>query len=269
MCHDASGENEGWRMIEAVILDYGHTIVDFALNEEALLATYEEVRDLLASYAVGEAPSARALVDQVSYRIGMRIEESYRNQDLEELDMLGEFEDALAALDLHVPPDLVHRIAAMEHRALAAETFLPPENAEALRALREAGFRLGLVSNITLLGDLVREDIDHLGILDLFDAIVLSCEERVRKPHPSIYAAVLARLGIAGSAAIFVGDRLREDIGGPQQAGMRGVLTRQFRQEMPEPGTPQPDAVIECLAELPAVARSLQNHGADARKGTP
>ncbi|HWE63525.1 MAG TPA: HAD family hydrolase [Chloroflexota bacterium] len=245
-------------MIEALILDYGHTIVDFALDEQALLATYEEARALLTAYAVAEVPSARTLVDQVSYRIGARIEDSYRHQDLEELDILKEFEQALGALDLHVPPDLVRRIAAMEHRALAAETFLPPENAEALRALRADGFRLGLVSNITLLGDLVREDLDHLGILDLFDATVLSSEERLRKPHPAIYATVLGRLGIVGSAAIFAGDRLREDIGGPQQAGMRAVLTRQFRQEVPDPATPQPDAIIERLAELPAVARTLR-----------
>jgi HAD superfamily hydrolase (TIGR01549 family) len=249
-------------MIEAVILDYGHTIVDFALNEEALLVTYEEARDLLAAFAAGEAPSARDLVDRVSYRIGKRIEESYLNQELEELDILQEFEEALADLQLHVPPDLVRRIAAMEHRALAAETFLPPENAKALHTLRSAGFRLGLVSNITLLGDMVREDIDHLGILDLFDAIVLSCEERVRKPHPAIYAAALDRLGIEGRSAIFVGDRLREDIAGPQQAGMRAVLTCQFRQEMPGPDTPRPDAVIDRLAALPATARALQHHGA-------
>lgn len=245
-------------MLEAVILDYGHTIVDFVLNEATLLATYEQVRDLLAAYATGEAPSARDLVDRVSYRIGMRIAESYRNQELEELDILREFEQALASLQLQVPVELVRRIAAMEHRALSAETYLPPEHAGALRALRDAGFRVGLVSNITLLGDLVREDIDHLGILDLFDAIVLSSEEGVRKPHPSIYAAALARLGVEGPAAIFVGDRLREDVGGPQQAGMRAVLTRQFRQEEPGPGTPQPDAIIERLAELPATAMALR-----------
>jgi putative hydrolase of the HAD superfamily len=245
-------------MIEAVILDYGHTIVDFALNEEALLATYEEARGLLTAYAEGEAPSARELVNRVSHRIGMRIEESYRNQELEELDILQEFEEALAALDLHVPADLVRRVAAMEHRALAAETFMPPENAEALRALRADGFRLGLVSNITLLGELVREDIDHLGILDLFDTLVLSSEERVRKPHPAIYATVLDRLDILGPSAIFVGDRLREDVGGPQQAGMRTVLTRQFRQETPGDGTPWPDAVIARLAELPATAQRLR-----------
>ena len=114
-----------------------------------------------------------------------------------------------------------------------------------MRALRAAGLRLGLVSNITLLGEWVREDLDRLGLLDLFDAVVLSSEEGIRKPHPLIYQTVLDRLSIEGRSAIFVGDRLREDIAGPQAAGMRAVLTHQFRREDPGPETAAPDAVIE------------------------
>lgn len=244
-------------MIEAVILDYGHTIVDFALDEQALLATYEQAREWLLDHVRGEVPGARTLVEGVSYRLSKRIEESYLAQELEELDILQEFTLALHTLEIHPPPDLIRRVVAAEHRALAAETWLPPENAAALRALAGAGFRLALVSNITLLPDLVREDLDHLGILDLFDATVLSSEERVRKPHPAIYASVLRQLALSGEQAVFVGDRLREDIGGPQRAGMRAVLTHQFRQEMPTPETPQPTATIERLADLPAVARRM------------
>jgi putative hydrolase of the HAD superfamily len=245
-------------MIDAVILDFGHTIVDFVLSERALLATYEEVRELLVEHAVGELPSARELVDNVSYRLGKRIEESYLAQELEELDILAEFAACFAGIDLQLPPDLIRRIAEMEHRALSAETFLPPESAAALRALRDDGLRLGLVSNITLLGELVREDLHRLGILELLDAVVLSSEEGVRKPHPRIYARALERLGIPGDRAVFVGDRLREDVGGPQAAGMRTVLTRQYRQETPGPETPQPDRIIESLSELPGTIRSLR-----------
>lgn len=248
-------------MIEAVILDFGHTIVDFVLNEEGLLVAYEEARGLLTEYLVSEAPPARTLVDQVAHRVGRRIEESYFRQDLQELDILAEFAQCFADLHLSVPETLVRQVARLEHRALLAEIHLWPENAEALQILRANGFRLGLVSNITLLGEWVREDLHRLGLLDLFDAVVLSSEEGVRKPHPRVYETALARLGLAGSGAIFVGDRLREDIEGPRAAGMRAVLTRQFRQEAPGPGATAPDAVIDRLAELPAVARALRANG--------
>ena len=76
---------------EAVILDFGHTIIDFVLHEEGLLAAYEEARILLAEYLVSEAPPARDLVDRIAHKVGHRIEESYLRQDLQELDILAEF----------------------------------------------------------------------------------------------------------------------------------------------------------------------------------
>ncbi|HXT35827.1 MAG TPA: HAD family hydrolase [Chloroflexota bacterium] len=246
-------------MIKAVVLDYGHTIVDFVLSEAGLLVAYEEARVLLSGYLAAEAPSAALLVDGASRRVGTRIEESYLRQDLQELDILAEFAQCFSDLGLRVPETLVRQVAYLEHRALSAEIHLQPENADALRALRADGFRLGLVSNITLLGEWVRESLHRLGLLDLFDVVILSSEEGVRKPHPRIYQGVLDRLGIPGPAAIFVGDRLREDVAGPQAMGMRAVLTLQFRQEEPGPDTATPDAVIDRLAELPAVARELRH----------
>ena len=245
-------------MIDAVILDYGHTIVDFALDERAMLAAFEQVRELLLDYASGALPSAPELRDALSHGLGKRIEESYLRRELQELDIIEVFRQNLGGLDLRVPPDLLHRIVALEHRAQSAETWLPPENADALRRMRAEGFRLGLVSNITLLGSLVREDLARLGISDLFDTIILSSEMGVRKPHPDIYAAALDGLGLPAARALFVGDRLREDIGGPREAGMAAVLTHQFRQEIPTPDTPRPAAVIDLLADLPAVACRLR-----------
>jgi HAD superfamily hydrolase (TIGR01509 family) len=241
----------------SVILDFGHTIVDFALNEQALLATYEEARDLLVDFCGDALPSAADLVETVSKTLGRRIDESYGRQELEELDILHEFNECFTALNLSLPGDLIRTIAAMEHRALTAELYLPPANARALEELRAEGYKLGLVSNITLLGASVREDLHRLALLDLFDAVILSSELGVRKPHPRIYSAALEALGTTADQAIFVGDRLREDIGGPRDAGMRAILTHEFRQDERSPGAPVPDAIIGRLADLPAAVRRL------------
>ncbi len=249
-------------MLEAVVLDFGHTIVDYALSERALLATYEEVHALLLNHAAGELPTAADLVDSVSMRLAARINESYLRRELEELDVLAEFAALFADLDLHLPTDLVRRIAQLEHEALTAELYVSPQNLAALRTLRNDGFRLGMVSNITAHGDFVREDLDRLGLLDLFDVVVLSSEVGVRKPHPRIYETVLLSLGIPAADTLFVGDRLREDVSGPQLLGMRTVLTREFRAEEAGAGSPVPDAVIDSLTELPSVARHLRSNDA-------
>jgi FMN phosphatase YigB (HAD superfamily) len=242
----------------ALLLDFGHTIVDFALQERALLETYDEARALLVAHARGEVPSAQALLDQVSRQVAEQIDASYQRQELQELDLVGCFQEAFRAIGLEVPAAVVHSVVEMEHHALCAELYLPPANAAALHDLRADGFRLGIVSNLTFLSDLLRGDLDRLGILDLFDAVIVSSAVGVRKPHPRIYAEALQAMGATAETTIFVGDRLREDIGGPRAAGMRAVLSHQFRQELPVPGGPQPDALVERLEQLPEVARRLR-----------
>lgn len=45
-----------------------------------------------------------------------------------------------------------------------------------------------------------------LGLLDLFDVVVLSGDVGVRKPDSRIYEVVLQRMGVAGQSAVFVDD---------------------------------------------------------------
>ena len=46
-----------------------------------------------------------------------------------------------------------------------------------------------------------------LGVLDLVDIPVLSCEVGVAKPSPGIYEHALTELGVPAEAAIFVDDQ--------------------------------------------------------------
>ena len=56
-----------------------------------------------------------------------------------------------------------------------------------------------------------------------------SSEIGLRKPAPRIYQAVLERLGVEPADALFVGDRVREDVQGPAALGMRTCLVTYFR----------------------------------------
>jgi putative hydrolase of the HAD superfamily len=204
---------------------------------------------------------AAAMVDGITHRIFAAIEDSYAREELEELDILALFDGALRRLGFHLEPALVREIAMMEHRALASDEIVPPENVETVHRLKKQGFKIGLVSNVTLLPEMMREDLENRGLLDAFDVTVFSSEEKIRKPHPRIYQAALTRLGVPAAEAVFVGDRLKEDIRGPKDAGMRAVLTTQFRQEDPHDAAVQPDAVIGSLSELPAVMERLASRG--------
>src|SRR5215469_13386921 len=155
--------------MQAVVLDLGHTIIDFGPAEAALRDTYVRVLDMLAGRARAELPSAEGMIQGVSRRIVDAINDSYLREELEELDILALFDGSLRDLGVHLDPATVRRIAVMEHRALASGEVLPQENLAVIRQLRDQGLRLGLVSNVTLLPDMMREDMERLGLLEYFD----------------------------------------------------------------------------------------------------
>ena len=114
-----------------------------------------------------------------------------------ELDAAG-FTDAFEAEALAAG----HRLdAGRVLAALAGE--IRPQMVEAVRRLRAAGLPLALLSNnVTPM-----ERTGQLGeLLELFDAVVESSVEGVRKPEPEIYRRALARLSVAVGREIRASD---------------------------------------------------------------
>jgi putative hydrolase of the HAD superfamily len=242
--------------IRAVILDYGHTIVDFRRTEEALLAAYGQIRDRIEAALEIDAPEVGHLIDRVSKEVDRLVRVSYEERRMEELDTLEVFDGVLsAALGVSVPADVVGHIVALDHSAFSNTITVSGENLAALAELKERGYATGLISNVTLLPDLMRADLEALGVAKHLDEVLFSSEVGVRKPDPRVFRVMLERLGVEPSHAVFVGDRVLDDIAGAKGVGMRAVLTREFRQE--ELGEIRPDAVIERLPDLPAVLDRL------------
>lgn len=120
-----------------------------------------------------------------------------------------------------------------------------------LDALRERQYSLGLVTNGR--GVFQTRVIRELGIGHYFDAILVSEIEGIRKPDVQIFQRALGRLGVEASAGIFVGDHPETDIAGAKCAGMKTI----WKQDLYWPGICEPDAIIEDLAEIPAIAQSF------------
>lgn len=81
-------------------------------------------------------------------------------------------------------------------------------------------YKIGLLSNIG------REWIDDFftkhQLHDYFDEVVLSGEEGITKPHPSIFALIASRLGVDPSECIMIDD-IEENCEGAEMAGMRAI----------------------------------------------
>jgi putative hydrolase of the HAD superfamily len=101
----------------------------------------------------------------------------------------------------------------------SAWTAMPGAHA-LLTELRQRGLRTGMVSNFDhRLGALL----DGLGLGALLDVVIRPADAGAAKPDARIFAAALARLGIAPHEALYVGDDPDEDIAGAQAAGLRAL----------------------------------------------
>ena len=89
------------------------------------------------------------------------------------------------------------------------------------RALRDAGYRTGLVTNNARE---FRKGWRGLIPLDeLFDSVVDSSEVGVRKPDPAIYRIALDQVGVSAERAVFVDD-FPGNIAAAEALGMLGIL---------------------------------------------
>jgi HAD superfamily hydrolase (TIGR01458 family) len=77
--------------------------------------------------------------------------------------------------------------------------------------------------------------------------------EVVGKPTAAYFESALADLDAVPAEAVMVGDDVEADIGGAKRLGMRGVLVRtgKFRPAALRDADPQPDGVIDSIADLP------------------
>ncbi len=114
--------------------------------------------------------------------------------------------------------------------------------------LRSRAVRIAYVSNTLTSPDQMRRRLEEFGLLGHAEVAVFSVEHRIRKPNPEIYLTALRALSVEPSDCLFIGDRVREDVRGPQFVGMRGILTHEFRQE--DPADAHPLAVVTHLREL-------------------
>lgn len=100
---------------------------------------------------------------------------------------------ALLELDEERVPGLVDRVFG----SIVAEEAI----FEALRIARANGIRTGLLSNSWGI-----ERYPHDLLPELFDAVVISGQEGLRKPDQAIYEVAIERLGVPGSEIVFVDD---------------------------------------------------------------
>lgn len=133
-----------------------------------------------------------------------------------------------------VPPGRVEAVGERVrevHRRDHLWTHVQEGTHEALERLRDAGFRLGVISNAD---GRVEGLLEGAGLRSHFEFVLDSRIVGVEKPDPEIFRLALERMAVEASEALYVGDLYPVDVVGARRAGLRAVLLDPMgRQEVP------------------------------------
>jgi phosphoglycolate phosphatase len=140
---------------------------------------------------------------------------------------------------------LVPRYQAHYERVLGRETEAFPGLLDMLVRLRDAGFRMAVVTNKAT--RFVRPHLDKAGILRYFDAIVGGDDAHAKKPDPAPVLMAAQRLGVPVSRMLMVGDSVN-DAQAARAAGCPVVLLPHGYNEG------EPVQALDCDGVVPSLA---------------
>jgi putative hydrolase of the HAD superfamily len=237
-------------VLEAVLFDWGDTLMEFAYSPELVSAGH---RAGLAAVGRDGLPDVEALT--------RRFREEYEPLfwapgTIEEIEYPGLVRRLLADFGAELDDEELDRYLEAEHEAWDPARVLAAHTHPLLDSLRERGLKLALVSNAFDPGPLLHRDLERMGLEQRLDFSVFSSEVGTRKPHPAIFERALEALGVEAERALFVGDRLYEDVRGAAEVGMTTVQALWFRADE-HPDGAEPDHRAFTQLDVLNIARRL------------
>lgn len=142
-----------------------------------------------------------------------------REHKFVEFDLLRVFEEMVESRGANKEKA---KILAREFRLLSRQKLrLFPCIVEILTGLKESGAGVYLVSNAQAC--FTRDELDELGITNLFDGILISSDAGVKKPDTEIFEIAFKKFSLNKNECFYVGNDLHDDVLGASSAGLKTV----------------------------------------------
>jgi putative hydrolase of the HAD superfamily len=239
-------------MLRAITFDFWSTLVDGTPTPERTAARLARLHASIVG--AGHACTSEELHDAFQ-RALQKVDDAAR-ESLEEIGPPGRWAVLAAELGIAeglIPYEVVEH--AYEDITLTPPPELMPHARTAVKAMKDAGYRLGVICNTGMAGGRVlRQVLSHYTLLECFEVTVFSNEFGVSKPHPSIFLHTLERLGgVEPAAALHVGDIEQLDVEGARRAAMHAALYA-------------PDADGETITEADFVVSDWRNFASQVER---
>ncbi|MFH0863106.1 MAG: TIGR02253 family HAD-type hydrolase [Candidatus Altiarchaeota archaeon] len=192
-------------MASAVLFDLDDTLYDTSL--QVRLARESAVKAMVAAGLDASEEEAQEALKRVVSSAGPNFSRHY--------------DEMLKILGVEASPRIIAAGVVAYHETKKAYLIPFPDTISTLLALRERGYKTGVVTD----GVPVKqwEKLIRLGLMDFFHAVVVASDREWMKPSLRPFKEAAKELGVDAKDCVMVGDRLDKDVVGAKAAGMVAV----------------------------------------------
>lgn len=231
----------------AVLFDLGSTLIEYensdwhTLGKQGVIEAYP----LLKSAFPQISP-----VDQFGPTFYLYLKEILDTEraDHSEFDLYELCQKVFARMNLISRDGLIEKFVHTYYQPIARQITMEKGAPEILKAIKDAGLTIGLVSNTIFPVKYHLGEMTQFGLLKYFDFTIFSCAVKTRKPGSKIFQMALEMAKSEPGQTVFIGDRFDADIIGAKNSGMAAVWKYHDKRENPD--NVIPDYSITELDEL-------------------
>jgi len=241
--------------IKAVFFDMGSTLLEFENH------TWEELdgRGIASTYKFLQRKDVQLPsfdIFERSFRTVLKEYWASTNETLEERPLSLLLQQGLSKAGVNLEGLNLDDLGRAFYEPIQEQITEYDDTLQVLRWLKDKNLILAIISNSIFPRDYHLGELNSFGLTPFFNTILFSSDIGRRNPHPEIFRKALNELALPPQEVLFVGDRMREDVWGPQQLGMRAVLKYHPRRDYSPEGAPW--AQVNNLSELiPIVEKHL------------
>ncbi|MBN2180271.1 MAG: HAD family hydrolase [Sedimentisphaerales bacterium] len=243
-------------MIKAVVFDLGETIFNFGkirvirLFRQGARLSYDYLKSCGQSVSCFECYCWRNL-------FALRLQNIISNITGNDFNSAAFLRGNGAKKGIKLDAQQWKHYASLWYEPLRKIATTEPDIKQTMAALKNAGLKLGILSNTFVNGSSLDMHLEQVGILEFFHTRVYSYEFDFRKPDLRIFKIAAERIGEALENILYVGDRIDKDIKPALKLGMKAVLKTAYTNT----GKIIPDGTfkINRLSELPALVKKINN----------
>lgn len=219
--------------VRAVIFDLGSTLIDYPSTDwdEVSLRCVENGRKCLLAKGVN-------LPDESDFSAQyIVIRDEYRKQASETLiewnvpQVVGKL---FQRIKITLGEDLIEKFFDAYYEPIEQLVNAYDDAIDVLERIKSRYGTIGLVSNTIFPPRAHLQELERFNLRPFFDFTIFSSAFGVRKPHPDIFYEASTRAGAAPGECVYIGDRYREDVEGPNGIGMHSILRFQPDRAYPE-----------------------------------